>query len=65
MTPLQFQKQLRLHEARRLMLSEGLGAASAGHRVGYGSPSQFSREYRRLFGQPPRRALQLLGPHAA
>lgn len=57
MTPLQFQKQLRLHEARRLMFNAGLGAAEAGHRVGYGSPSQFSRDFRRLFGQPPKRAL--------
>ena len=55
MTPLQFQKQLRLQEARRLMLIEGLDAAAAGYRVGYESPSQFSREYRRLFGAPPRR----------
>jgi len=55
MTPLQFQKQLRLQEARRLMLTEGLEAAAAGHQVGYESPSQFSREYRRLFGAPPRR----------
>jgi AraC-like DNA-binding protein len=55
MTPLQFQKQLRLQEARRLTLSEGIEAAAAGHRVGYESPSQFSREYRRLFGAPPRR----------
>lgn len=54
-TPLQFQKQLRLHEARRLMLVEGVEAAVAAHRVGYESPSQFSREYRRTFGAPPRR----------
>lgn len=54
MSPLQFQKQLRLHHARRLMLTEGLDAAGAGHQVGYESPSQFSREYRRLFGAPPR-----------
>jgi AraC-like DNA-binding protein len=54
LSPLQFQKQLRLHQARRLMLTEGLDAASAGHRVGYERPSQFSREYRRLFGAPPR-----------
>lgn len=54
-TPLQFQKQLRLQEARRLMLIEGIEAAAAGHRVGYESPSQFSREYRRLFGAPPKR----------
>jgi RNA polymerase sigma factor (sigma-70 family) len=60
MSPLQYQKRLRLQEARRLMLSEGLDAASAGFRVGYESSSQFSREYRRLFGQPPQRDLDLL-----
>lgn len=54
MSPLQYQKQLRLHHARQLMLGQGLDAAVAGHRVGYESPSQFSREYRRLFGAPPR-----------
>lgn len=53
MSPLQYQKQLRLQEARRLMLAEGMNAADAGFRVGYDSPSQFSREYRRLFGAPP------------
>lgn len=53
MSPLQYQKQLRLHEARRLMLTEMHDAASAGHRVGYESASQFSREYRRMFGAPP------------
>jgi AraC-like DNA-binding protein len=53
-TPLQYQKQLRLLEARRLMLAEGVNAGSAGFAVGYDSPSQFSREYRRLFGVPPR-----------
>lgn len=57
MSPLQFQKQLRLQEARRLMLADGMEAAAAGHRVGYESPSQFSREYRRLFGAPPRREI--------
>ncbi|MGI9219037.1 MAG: AraC family transcriptional regulator N-terminal domain-containing protein [Hydrogenophaga sp.] len=55
MSPLQYQKQLRLTEARRLMLSERLDAATAAFRVGYESPSQFSREYRRLFGAPPSR----------
>lgn len=55
MSPLQFQKRLRLHEARRLMMSEGFDGASAGHRVGYSSPSHFNREYRRLFGAPPHR----------
>lgn len=55
MTPLQYQKQLRLQEARRLILGQAMDAASAGHAVGYDSPSQFSREYRRLFGAPPLR----------
>jgi AraC-like DNA-binding protein len=55
MTPLQYQKQLRLQEARALMLADHLDAAEAGFRVGYDSPSQFSREYRRLFGAPPAR----------
>jgi len=53
MTPLQFQKQLRLQEARRLMLGEGLDATSAGSQVGYGDASHFTREYKRLFGAPP------------
>ncbi|VFT17373.1 transcriptional regulator [Pseudomonas aeruginosa] len=47
---MQYQKQLRLQEARRLIFSEGLEVAAAGYRVGYESPSQFSREYSRLFG---------------
>lgn len=55
LSPLQFQKQLRLLEARRLMLSEGLSASRAGFEVGYESVSQFTREYARLFGAPPRR----------
>ena len=59
-SPLQYQKQLRLHEARRLMYADGLDCAEAGHRVGYESPSQFSREYRRLFGAPPRREISQL-----
>jgi len=54
MSPLQYQKHLRLHEARRMMFTDGIECATAGHRVGYESPSQFSREYRRLFGAPPR-----------
>ncbi len=60
LSPLQYQKHLRLQEARRLMISEALDAATAGYRVGYQSPSQFSREYRRLFGAPPRRDLARL-----
>jgi len=54
MSPLQYQKHLRLHEARRLMFADGIECAIAGQRVGYESSSQFSREYRRLFGAPPR-----------
>lgn len=53
MSPLEFRTQLRMQEARRLMVSDGLDAADAGHRVGYESPSQFSRDYARLFGMPP------------
>ena len=53
MSPLQFQKHLRLQEARRLMLGEDLDAASAAFRVGYQDASHFSREYKRHFGAPP------------
>ena len=60
MSPLQFQKQLRLQEARRLMLGEELDAASAGYRVGYGDASHFTREYKRLFGAPPMRDVERL-----
>src|SRR6266571_4382702 len=60
MSPLQFQKQLRLQEARRLMLGEDLDAASVAARVGYDDASQFSREYKRLFGQPPMRDVERL-----
>jgi AraC-like DNA-binding protein len=55
LSPVQYQKRLRLQEARRQMLGVGLDAAEAAFRVGYESPSQFSREYRRMFGAPPRR----------
>jgi AraC-like DNA-binding protein len=65
MSPLQFQKSLRLQEARRLMLTEHLDAATTALRVGYESPSQFSREYRRLFGAPPLRDLRSLHQIAA
>jgi AraC-like DNA-binding protein len=60
MTPLQYQKHLRLHEARRLMLSDEIDAASAALRVGYESATQFNREYRRLFGMPPIRDVKTL-----
>ena len=65
MSPLQYQKWLRLNEAKRLMLSEHLDAASAAYRVGYESPSQFSREYSRLFGAPPKRDIDTLRGLAA
>jgi AraC-like DNA-binding protein len=60
MSPLQFQKQLWLQEARRLMLREDLDATSAGHRVGYGDVSHSTREYKRLFGAPPVRDVERL-----
>ncbi len=60
MSPLQFQKQIRLQEARQLMLGEGLDASSAGYRVGYNDASHFSREYKRLFGLPPLRDVERL-----
>ncbi|WP_434705580.1 AraC family transcriptional regulator [Pseudomonas sp. Z1-12] len=66
MSPLQYQKWLRLNEAKRLMLNEHVDVASAAFKVGYESPSQFSREYARLFGAPPKRdiaALRGLGNH--
>ncbi|WFU50623.1 AraC family transcriptional regulator [Sinorhizobium terangae] len=58
MSPLQFQKHLRLHHARELMLSQSVDAATAATRVGYESPTQFSREYRRAFGHPPIRDIR-------
>jgi AraC-like DNA-binding protein len=58
MSPLQFQKQLRLQEARRLMVSEHLEAAEAGFRVGYENASHFSRDYKRHFGEPPMRHVE-------
>ena len=60
MSPLQFQKRMRLQEARRLMLSEDFDAASAGYRVGYGDALHFTREYKRLFGAPPMRDVERL-----
>jgi AraC-like DNA-binding protein len=60
MSPIQFQKQLRLHTARQKMLTEELDAASAAFEVGYESPSQFNREYKRVFGKPPMRDVQSL-----
>jgi AraC-like DNA-binding protein len=60
LSPLQFQKQLRLQEARRLMLGEDLDAARAAYRVGYSDASHFNREYKTLFGAPPMRDVQQL-----
>ncbi|MGC4042885.1 MAG: AraC family transcriptional regulator [Armatimonas sp.] len=60
MSPLQYQKQLRLQEARRLLLGEDIDAATAAYRVGYEDASHFSREYKRLFGQPPMRDAERL-----
>ncbi|MHC5720118.1 MAG: helix-turn-helix domain-containing protein, partial [Nostoc sp.] len=59
-SPLQYQKTLRLQEARQLMLSEHIDAGNAGGRVGYESASQFSREYSRLFGAPPQQDVRRL-----
>ncbi|HEY9668003.1 MAG TPA: AraC family transcriptional regulator [Coleofasciculaceae cyanobacterium] len=60
MSPLQYQKQLKLLEARRLMLAENFDATNAAYQVGYESPSQFSREYSRMFGAPPQRDIERL-----
>ena len=60
MSPIQYQKRLRLNAARQLMLTERLDAAAAAFRVGYENPSQFSREYSRLFGAPPLRDIRKL-----
>jgi AraC-like DNA-binding protein len=65
MSPLQYQKWLRLYEARRLMLTENQDATTAAFQVGYESPSQFSREYSRLFGAPPLRDITNLRQMAA
>jgi AraC-like DNA-binding protein len=65
LTPLQYQKQLRLLEARRLLVTEAANVEAAAYRVGYESPSQFSREYARMFGAPPRRdAVRFRAPAA-
>jgi AraC-like DNA-binding protein len=58
LSPLQYQKQLRLQEARQLMMNQNIDAGNAGGRVGYESASQFSREYSRLFGAPPQRDIK-------
>jgi AraC-like DNA-binding protein len=60
MTPMQYQKQLRLHEARRLLVLENVDVGSAGYQVGYQSPSHFSRDYSRMYGLPPQRDMDKL-----
>ncbi len=65
MTPLQYQKQLRLLEARRLMVSDMVNVETAAFQVGYESPSQFSREYSRMFAMSPRRGIASLKRTAA
>ncbi len=65
MSPLQYQKRMRLNEARRLMLTEHIDASKAAFEVGYESPSQFSREYSRMFGAPPMRDIKSLLQDAA
>jgi AraC-like DNA-binding protein len=60
MSPLQYQKQLRLQTARQRMLMDGMDASSAAFEVGYESVSQFNREYSRFFGQPPMRDIKAL-----
>lgn len=60
MSPLQYQKRLRLNEAKRLMLNEHLDASGAAFKVGYESPSQFSREYTCLLGLSPKRDIAML-----
>ncbi len=64
MSPLQFQKQIRLHEARRLMLGERVDASTAGSRVGYDDVSHFTRDYKRIFGEPPHRDIKRLRDQA-
>lgn len=65
LSPLQYQKQIRLHEARRLLLTEAIDASTAAYRVGYESATQFNREYRRLFGDPPMRDVSRLRARAS
>ena len=65
LSPLQFQKQLRLQEARRLLLGGEVDVARAGYRVGYDDPPHFSREYKKLFGEPPGRHMERLRGVAA
>jgi AraC-like DNA-binding protein len=60
MSPLQFQKRMRLHEAQRLMLADNIDASRASSAVGYDNFSQFSREYKRIFGDPPRKNIMMI-----
>ena len=63
MSPVQFQKRMRLHEAQRLMLTDNMDASGASAAVGYENFSQFSREYKRLFGNPPRKDIMMMRNH--
>jgi AraC-like DNA-binding protein len=65
LTPIQYLKRMRLDRARQMMMDEGSQAAEAALRVGYESASQFSRDFKRLFGLPPRRYLESQSPGAA
>ena len=60
MSPLQYLKKIRLHNARTMMVESGLNASEAGYQVGYSNPSQFSREFKRMFGLPPRQLLETM-----
>jgi len=60
MSPVQYVKKIRLHRARLMIVSDGLNSGEAAYRVGYNNPSQFSREFKRLFGLPPSRAVETL-----
>ena len=59
-SPIQYLKKIRLHRARLMMVSKGMGASEAAYEVGYNSPSQFSREFKRQFGLPPNRATEII-----
>jgi AraC-like DNA-binding protein len=58
-SPMQYLKKIRLHRARLMMVSDGMSVSEASHKVGYNSPSQFSREFKRQFGLAPSRAAEI------
>lgn len=65
LSPLQYHKRLKLHEAQRLMLVKNFDAAQAAYAVGYASPTQFSRDYKRLFGNAPKQSLKIMATHVS